>query len=84
MDRQKEVIKAFKEPGEVLTKKEIMERARLYYYHNSAKHAGDVLTRMVRNGSLVRVSQGRYKLSKLGKRPPGLIPPDPNQLNLSL
>lgn len=60
MDRQKEVLNAFKE-GEVLSKNQIKERSGISYYYNTDKHLGDVLSRMVKNGLLIRIKKGYYQ-----------------------
>ena len=64
MDRQKSVIECFEGNFElILTKREIMDKAGLHYYHNSSKHAGEVLSRMVNNGILNRTAKGKFKLN---------------------
>jgi hypothetical protein len=65
----------------VMTKQEIIKKARLFYYHNTNKHAGDVLTRMVKNGSLTRISRGNYKLGSGAQKGLKYEAP-PNQLKL--
>jgi len=63
MDRQKEILQVFNMDFDlVLTKKEIIENGKIGYYHNTQKHVGEVLSRMVKNGSLKRVKKGSYSL----------------------
>lgn len=68
MDQQKKVLMCFENDDEVLTKQEIIKKAPLTYFYNTDKHAGDVLTRMVRNGLLERVKKGHYKRTGKTKR----------------
>tara|TARA_R100000781_G_scaffold113591_1_gene82413 strand:+ start:13414 stop:13674 length:261 start_codon:yes stop_codon:yes gene_type:complete len=63
MERQVEILKVFKDTEEVLSKKEIKERSGISYYYNTDKHLGDILSRMVNNGLLVRPKKGHYKWS---------------------
>lgn len=80
-DRQKEVLACFNGDKELqLSKKEIIEKARLYYYHNTDKHAGDVLSRMVNSGLLRRISKGVYSLGSGVKRKDKIVPA--NQIKL--
>ena len=62
---QKKILNAIRERGR-LTKQEACEL--IPYYHNTEKHVGDVLTRMVRAGLIKRESRGVYVLG-LGVRP---------------
>lgn len=68
MERQKQILKAFEnDKFLVLSKQEIKTKARIGYYHNTDKHLGDTLSRMVKNGSLIRLSKGKYKLGSGNK-----------------
>ncbi len=58
---QKYILELFKDFDEVLKKSEIKERGNIRYYHNTDKHLGDMLHRMVKNKSLERVKHGHYK-----------------------
>ena len=79
--RQKQVLEAFNRDFDlVLTNKEIIELSGIRYYHQTKKWIGVVLSRMVKNGSLVRVSIGHYRLSTQPKNPPVIT--DPNQVDL--
>lgn len=63
MNRVKDVLTCFNGDKAIkLSKQEIIKNAGLYYYHNTDKHAGDVLSRMVKSGLLIRVSKGWYML----------------------
>jgi len=63
MDRQKQVLTAFNGDFDItLSKQEIITLAKIGYYHNTDKHAGDVLSRMVNNGTLERPKRGHFKL----------------------
>lgn len=64
MNRQKEIIKVFdNDPSLVLSKEQIIAKSKINYYTNTRKHIGHVLTRMVRNKTLLRVKKGFYKLN---------------------
>lgn len=79
MDRQKEILQVFNgDKGKVLSKSVIKEIGGISYYHNTDKHLGDTLTRMVKNGSLKRVSRGKYQLGS-GKK---MIVQPKNQMKL--
>lgn len=63
MNNQTDILKAFNCDFDlVLSKKEIKEKSGINYYYNVDKHLGDMLSRMVDNGKLIRVKIGRYKL----------------------
>ena len=64
MNRQAEILETFPNKETILSKKEIIERGQIRYYFNTEKHVGDTLSRMVKNGLLVRVKKGYYKLNK--------------------
>lgn len=81
MASQKDVLKAFKDNKEILRKKDIIDRTGVWYYANADKHFGDILGRMVKNGSLIRVSVGKYKLGTITK-PSKVQFVDPDQTDL--
>lgn len=81
MDRRKDVLKFFNgDRTKEYTKAEIIKGAGLYYYYNGDKHAGDVLSRMVKSGLLIRVKKGLFKLGSGNKPNKELI--NPNQTNI--
>lgn len=84
MEQQKKVLMCFQDDDEVLTKKQIIEKAGLHYYYNTEKHAGAVLSRMVKNGLLERVERGKYKRTGKTKRHFKKHEFDPNQEKLNL
>lgn len=80
MERVKDVLRFFNgDKSKELTKKEIIEGAGLFYYHNGDKHAGDVLSRMCKSGLLVRIKRGVFKLGGAKKR---ITITNPNQTTL--
>ncbi len=64
---------------ETATKVDLYCQCSKGYFHNGMKHFGDILTRMVKQGMISRVSKGVYKLG--GKKSVLL---DKNQLNLNI
>lgn len=79
MNRQKQILKVFEGNKDlILTKSEIKEKGKVSYYHNTDKHLGETLSRMVKNGSLKRTSKGKYKLGNGSKM---IVQPE-NQLAL--
>jgi predicted transcriptional regulator of viral defense system len=82
MERQKQILRVFKGDKDlVLSKSEIIKQGKISYYHNTEKHVGDCLSRLVKNGGLTRVKKGYYKLG-LGLKKQ--IIEDKDQLNLEL
>lgn len=83
IDKQKEILKFVHENG-VTTKAEIIEAMPWDYYYNDSKHFGDIISRMVKNGSLKRIKRGVYEYNtnnfvKTGNK---IEPVDPKQTNL--
>lgn len=62
MNKQSEILQLLYD-GQPKYKKELNSLVSFGYYHNGDKHFGDVLSRMVKNGSLIRLSKGVYKIS---------------------
>lgn len=77
---QKQILKDANERGGIITKKEIVAMYGSHYYHNGAKHLGDILGRMVKNGLLIREKVGVYRVGKGKKAKPATIAE--NQQNL--
>lgn len=68
-DNQKQVLNIARENGGIVTKKALVERFR--YYNNGEKYVGEILSRMVKQGLLIRDSPGVFKIGpgkKDGKR----------------
>jgi hypothetical protein len=59
---QAKVIKALKEKGEPMTKRELIEATGIFYYASTDKHFGAILTRMVNAGLIHRPSRGVYQI----------------------
>jgi len=57
-------------------KSEIVENFPGWYFHNSAKYIGEMLTRLVNSNHLIRTRIGYYKKGS------AIAEPDKNQLNL--
>jgi len=65
MNRQNQIKNCFKSDfDKVLSKKQIKEISGISYYCNTDKHLGQILTRMVRNKTLLRIKKGFYMLNK--------------------
>ena len=62
MSREKQIMKLFSLEKTIITKKEITEKLGNTYYHNGSKHLGDVLSRMVNNGTLIRLKLGVFEI----------------------
>ena len=59
MNRQQEIINAFRNDYKVILKKsQIIEIESISYANNTDKWVGETLSRMVKNGSLTRVRIG--------------------------
>lgn len=58
---QRKIIEFARSNNNQITKKQAC--ALIPFYHNTQKHVGDVLTRMVRSNMLKRIKNGLYELS---------------------
>ena len=68
INRQKQILEVFQENKElVLSKNDIKNKGRIFYYVNTDKHLGETLSRMVKNNLLIRESKGKYKLGSGSK-----------------
>lgn len=65
---------------ETVTKKEVVDLFGHCYYHNGEKHIGDMLSRMVNNGLLIRIKPGVFKRG-MGNRKDKVYN-NPSQANL--
>lgn len=75
------ILRAFEPADCHLKKSDIIRITGINYYHNTEKHVGDTLSRMVGSGLLDRVSKGVYKLGK-GQRRANAEEPNPDQTTL--
>jgi hypothetical protein len=66
MNKQKQVIQYLIENGES-KKQDIYKAMQFGYYHNWEKHFGELLSRMVKNGMVERVSIGVYRVNSIYK-----------------
>ena len=57
---QKQIIRDAQERGGRITKKEIVKMYGRCYYHNGAFHLGNILSRMVKSGLLIREKPGVF------------------------
>lgn len=65
MEKQKFIIQ-YLYRFETATTAEIFEAIPWNHYYYKKKHLGEILSRMVKNGSIERVRRGVYRLSKNG------------------
>lgn len=78
-DKQKKVIEFCLSNNNTISKKQAMGLINTHYC-NGEKHVGEVLSRMVKQGLLVRIKPGHFQLGKGTKNKPSTI--DNNQVNL--
>lgn len=62
---QQTIIRFARSNDNKITKQQACEL--IPFYHNTAKHVGDILSRMVKNKMLIRVKNGSFELN-LGQR----------------
>lgn len=65
---QKTILNLFQKEKRPMKKSEIVELVFISYYHGKDKYIGEILSRMVKNGLLVRVSNGMYALNITDKQ----------------
>lgn len=78
-DKQKAVITFCLSNGNKITKRDAMGLINTHY-HNGEKHVGEVLSRMVNAGLLIRIKPGLFELGKGTKCLPATVVQ--NQVNL--
>ena len=71
--QQTQILKDANERGGTITKKEIVEMYGRAYWHNGAKHLGDILSRMVKANLLKRVKPGVFEVGRERKTNPLLL-----------
>ena len=71
--QQSQILKDAQERGGTITKKEIVEMYEHLYFCNAEKHLGDILSRMVKSGLLIREKPGVFKAGKGKKKKPATI-----------
>lgn len=70
--------------GTPVKKEDIVERFDSFYYCNSSKHIGDMLSRLVNSGQVSRVKNGWYQFANWysSKNRQSIVPENPNQKQL--
>ena len=61
MNKQKEILR-YLITVESATIADIVSNMPFGYFHNSNKYIGEIMSRMVKNGSVERVSRGVFKI----------------------
>jgi len=59
---QKKVLQLAQEAGGTVASSTIVEALGRKYYSNPEKHVGDIVSRMVKSGLLIRVKPGVFRL----------------------
>jgi pantoate kinase len=67
---------------ESATLRELYENSDYSYYANWRKHFGDVMSRLIKQGFVVRVKPGVFRLNESRKMPVKPIEENPNQIEL--
>lgn len=79
-EQQRAILQDANHNGGTITKKQVVESYRHCYFHNGAKHLGDILSRMVKSGLLIREKPGVFKMGKGNKNKPATIPENQQSL----
>jgi predicted transcriptional regulator of viral defense system len=69
---QKKLVTLAQRQDGCLTKKQADEEIGAKYYCNAEKHVGDVLSRMVNSGILLRLAPGKFVINVSRRAPLGL------------
>ena len=67
-EKQRKVLTALEQCPEGANLEEIYSKVSFSYYFNHKKHLGDIMSRLVKRGLVVRVKKGVYKISKENKK----------------
>ncbi|WP_418360194.1 hypothetical protein [Sphingobacterium detergens] len=76
---QRKIVDYARQNDNKITKKEAC--ALIPFYHNTDKHVGVILSRMVKSGMIIRLKPGHFKLSNGQKTAKAQLTIE-NQLNL--
>lgn len=80
---KKESILKYLKSVESASLTDIIKNADVYYYHNAKKYVGEILARLVKNGTVNRIKKGVYEINKTGMKQKSKITEcDTNQLSL--
>lgn len=71
-----------REMGGSFTKQDAVQLIGHRYYCNEDKHVGDVLSRMVKAGFIIRIKPGHFELSKGRMQALKKLEENPNQQSL--
>lgn len=67
MKKQANILQLLHENG-TMKKSEIVAKCGFYYHCNDAFHIGNILGRMVKNGTIERVKKGVYRAKKIVRK----------------
>ena len=81
MTKTKQILK-YLATVESATLSELYQNSDYSYYLNWQKHFGDVMSRLVKQGFVIRIKPGVFRLNETMKRPGKPIEENPNQLGL--
>jgi len=68
--QQTQILQDARANGGTITKKQIVESYGRCYFHNGAKHLGEILSRMVNSGLLIREKPGVFTVGTGKKNKP--------------
>lgn len=77
--QQTQILQDAQERGGTITKREVVEMYGRCYFYNGEKHLGDILSRMVKSGLLIREKPGVFKVGKGKKSKPATLTPENQQ-----
>lgn len=69
-EQQRVILQDAQKNGGTITKKQIVKSYGHCYFCNGSKHLGDILSRMVNSGLLIREKPGVFKIGKGKKTKP--------------
>lgn len=78
--KQKAIINMLRQ-NQTITKVDCINLLGKYYYYNAEKYVGEILSRMVNKGTLIRIKPGVFKLGE-GKKFNSEFPVTDNQQTL--
>ena len=80
-EKQKQILDFARKNENCITKKQAVDLIGHYYFYNSQKYVGEVLSRMVKSKFLTRIKNGLYQINdKRTETVKNIV--NPNQLEL--